>query len=626
MSLGYQRLLGLLAGSASAYITGVVGGTNVLTANLAPSAGTASSWQWQRNAVNIAGQTAQTYTQVPASDSGTTLSVQINAGAFSASVTIPAIPPVFSAAPIITAASTTAVTYTAATLSNAGAPVATLAHDLYAASVPLMVNYTSGAVYSTQAAGVLMTLIPRAVQGGNTVVGPTSNALAVTSGPVLPQLANLRAQWSADSITAQTDNTDITATWIDSIGSVALTPSTTKPKYRTSALGGKPGVQFLGTGWFSGLAPTLKTQVDTRIHSVFIFASNIQARSNACMFGNGAGGNSFAFFGNGTVVGRGIASVELRGPYTDTVTPISCGYTSTTAKAYPAASSAALERQYLNGMCVAANLAACPVTSSASGAFAIGATSDLGTFPYQGYIHEVLVWDKTLTPAEMVQVEAWCRSKYSLPLPWASSPYLFHFDGDSHTVGVGGTVNMNNSYPYLNAQSLGLPYGTWSNNGIGGMTLYGMYGGDGGAKFSDMAAMVTATGKPGRFVCSEYYNQVAAGRVSQSFADFQAYIGLLKSTFPTSKVGWWEPFSYGTDAATYATNRGPFITSVRAGYAAAGVDYLALVGNDTNLGTSDAFTNFGATLWSGDTVHILNTTRVTNLSPYTLAACNAINS
>lgn len=448
----------------------------------------------------------------------------------------------------------------------------------------------------------------------------------VASGPALPQLAHLRAQWSADSFTPQTDNTAITANWVDSIGGVALAPSATQPRYRTAALGGKPGVQFLGTGWFSGLAASLKAQVDTRTHSVYIFASNIQVRSNAVMFGNGAGGNAFAFFGNGTQVGRGISSNELRGPYTDTVTPISCGYTSTTLKKYPAASAAGLERQYLNGMCIGSNVAPCPVTSSADGAFAIGATNSTGTFPFQGYIYEVLVLDIDLSPAEMVQVETWCRNKYSLALPWASTPRLFHFDGDSHTVGVGGTVNVNNSLPYLNAQSLGLPYGTWSNNGIGGMTLFGMYGGDSGAKFTDMAAMVTATGKPARFIASEYYNQVAAGRVSQSFSDFQAYIGLIKSTFPTSKVGWWEPFSYGTDQATYATNRGPFITAVRAGYVAAGVDYLAQVGDDTNLGTSDAFANFGATLWSGDSVHILNTTRATNLSPYTLAACNAINS
>jgi hypothetical protein len=445
------------------------------------------------------------------------------------------------------------------------------------------------------------------------------------SSPALPQLANLRAQWSADSITGFTDNQDITANWVDSVGGYSLAPSATRPKFRTNAIGTKPGVQFLGTGWFSGLCAGLKTQVDTRIYSVYIFASNIALRSNAVMFGNGAGGNAFAFFGNGTNVGRGIASSDIRGPYTDTVTPISCGYTTTSAKPYAGASAAGLETQFLNGLPIVNQVSNGPATSSASGAFAIGATSDLGTFPFQGYIYEVLVWDKRLTPAEMVQVETWCRAKYGLSVPWAGAARLFHFPGDSHTVGIGGTVNVNNSFPYLNAQSLGLPYGQWSNLGIGGMTLYGMSGADGSAYFTDLAAMVTATGKPARFVTSEYYNEVAAGRVSQAYGDFTTYVGLLKSTFPDCKIAWWEPFSYGTDAATYATNRGPFITNVRAGYAAAGVDYLALVGDDTNLGTSDAYTNHSA-LWSGDTVHILNTTRVTNLSPYTLACCNAINS
>ena len=446
-----------------------------------------------------------------------------------------------------------------------------------------------------------------------------------SASAAIPASGNLVARWSADSFTPQTDNTAITSNWVDAVNGYTLAPSATQPKYRTNALGTKPGVQFAGTGWFSGLAAGLKTNVDTKVYSVYVFASNIAVRSNAVMFGNAAGGNSFAFYGTGALVGRGLSSQELRVPYTDTVTPISCGYTSTSAKYYPSASAAGFERQYINGTCVASNVVTGPATSSADGAFAIGATNSIGNFPFQGYVYEVLVWNRQLTEAEMMQAEIWCRAKYGLALPWAGLPRMFHFDGDSHTVGVGGTVNVNNSIPYLNAQSLGLSYGQWCNHAVGGMTLYGMYGGDGGAKFTDMAAVATLTGVSPRFVCSEYYNQVAAGRVSQSYSDFQAYAALLKSTFPSSKVAWWEPFSYGTDASTYSTNRGPFITNVRGGYAAAGVDYLELVGNDTNIGTSDAYTNNSA-LWSGDTVHILNTTRVTNLAPHTLACCNAINS
>jgi hypothetical protein len=90
----FKRLMAaILSGASAAYITGTIGGTNVLTANLAPSAGTASSWQWTRNGSNIGGATASTYTQVPATDSGTTIGVSIN-GTYTASVTVPAIPPV----------------------------------------------------------------------------------------------------------------------------------------------------------------------------------------------------------------------------------------------------------------------------------------------------------------------------------------------------------------------------------------------------------------------------------------------------------------------------------------------------------------------------------------------------
>jgi hypothetical protein len=88
----FQTLTGAL-GSALAYITGTIGGTNVLSANLAPAAGTASSWQWTRNGSNIGGATSSTYTQVPAMDAGTVIGVTIN-GTYTASVTVPAIPPV----------------------------------------------------------------------------------------------------------------------------------------------------------------------------------------------------------------------------------------------------------------------------------------------------------------------------------------------------------------------------------------------------------------------------------------------------------------------------------------------------------------------------------------------------
>jgi hypothetical protein len=116
----FQTLTGAL-GSALAYITGSQAPGQVLTAVLVPSAGTATSWQWTLNGTNISGQTAQTYT-VLSTDPGQVIGVKINGGAFTASVSIPAIPPVFSAAPVITSATTTGITFTAATLSNAGTP------------------------------------------------------------------------------------------------------------------------------------------------------------------------------------------------------------------------------------------------------------------------------------------------------------------------------------------------------------------------------------------------------------------------------------------------------------------------------------------------------------------------
>jgi hypothetical protein len=448
-----------------------------------------------------------------------------------------------------------------------------------------------------------------------------------SSGPALPQIAHLAARWSADAITPQGDNTSITTGWTDSINGYNVPQATgaNQPKYRTNALGTKPGVQFTGSTWFGGLLPALKAIIDTKTYTVFILADKIQVRANAAMFGNSAGGNSFMFQASGTRVGRGIGSNDLRGPYTDTVTPITCGYTTANFKVYTNQSGTALERQYLNGTCIGSNTIVGPATSSANGSFGIGSVNDTGSFPFQGYLYEILVFDSQLTPAEIMQVELWARAKYGLAIPWASLPRMFHFDGNSHTVGVGTTVDVANSFPYANAQSLGLPYGTWCNHAIGGMSTYGMYGGDGSTKFSDMAAVINLTGISPRIVTSEYYNEVNTGRTAQAYSDAVAYIALLKSTWPTSKVGWWEPFSYGTDAATFATNRGPFLASMLANYASLGVDSLQRVSLDTNIGTSDAYTNTPAN-WTGDTVHLTSASRISFLTPQTLTLCQAINS
>lgn len=463
-------------------------------------------------------------------------------------------------------------------------------------------------------------------------VAPTEGGAVV--GPTLPQSAHLVAQWSADSLPTQatnpvgTDNGNVVS-WVDIINGYTASQATgaNQPKFRTAALGGKPGVQFSGTTYLNGLMAGLKTVIDGKTYSVLILADKIAVRSNASMFGNSAGGNSFCFQANGTKVGRLNAggTLDIRGPYTDTVTPITCGYTSANFKVYPNQTGTGLERQYLNGTCIASTAAAGPLTSSASGAFGIGCISDLNTFPFQGYLYEILVWDRQLTEDEMMQAEIWVRNKYSLALPWASLPYMLHFDGNSHTVGVTPSgQDVANSFPYLNAQSLGLTYGQWCNHAVGGMNTYGMYGGDGGSKLSDMLAVITRTGKSPRVVASEYYNETITGRTANAYADLVAYAAAFKAAFPAGKLGWWNPFSYGTDAATYATNRGPFLASVVANYASIGIDVIERVELDTNIGTSDANTNFPGN-WAGDAVHLTAAARTTYLAPHTLTLCQAIN-
>lgn len=78
--------------SLGASISGTAGAGNTLVANLDPSRGAASSWQWTRDSgtgpVNIGGATSSSYVQDIAADTGTTIGVTIN-GAYSASVAVP---------------------------------------------------------------------------------------------------------------------------------------------------------------------------------------------------------------------------------------------------------------------------------------------------------------------------------------------------------------------------------------------------------------------------------------------------------------------------------------------------------------------------------------------------------
>lgn len=427
--------------------------------------------------------------------------------------------------------------------------------------------------------------------------------------PALPAIANISARWSADAITPQSDNTAL-ASWTDTTANAYVASQATganQPKYRTNCIGtNKPGVQFSGTTYLNGLMPGLKTIVDAKTYSVFILVSQVAVRSNATAFGNSVGGDSFTFQATGALVGRFKATTtELRGPYTDTVNPISMGYTSSPTKIYTGQSGTGLERSYLNGMCVTSNVTAGPATSSASGAFGIGCINDVNQFPFQGYIHEIIVWNKVLSQNEMLQAEIAIRTQYGMTMPWASAPRTFHWDGDSITVGL-NTPSVATSYPYLNAQSLGLSYGQWSNQAVGGIQTSDMNVTAG--KLADWTNIGTLTGKPMRVIAFEWYNEkIATKSPATIFADMQAYCTNLKAMpglGSNFKLCIGSSSGYSGDAADpYSTVRGAYNALMDANVISTNMaDAYVAIHADSVIGDGNAYATNSATYWS-DVVH-----------------------
>lgn len=450
-----------------------------------------------------------------------------------------------------------------------------------------------------------------------------------TAAPTLP--SGVYRQWSADAITPQTDNTAITTGWTDSVGGINLAQATggKQPLYRTSALGGKPGVQFTGAQYFANVDSALKAVCDTKNFTVYILADKIQANSNGTLFGNASAGNSFMFQGNGSVVGRS-GLVGLQAPYTDTVTPISIGYTTSSTAVYSSQSGSGLERAYFNGTCATSNTAAFSATGYAADLqFCIGVrnTADSASWYAKAYVYEVIVWNRCLSPGEMMQVEKWARNKYSLTLPWANLPRMYHFDGDSLTVGV-STATIPSSYPYQTAQHLGLTYGQWAMHAVGGITTQDMAGNAATTtKYDDMAAVITATGKPVRLLAWEWYNEKNTGRTASAYSDMVAYCSKVKTAFTSQgiKICLGSSTGYTGDATDpYSSVRGAYNAQLDTNNASMADAYVA-IHTDTNIGSSGAYAANSATYWGGDGVH-LNASGRTVLAGLMNVGADAINS
>lgn len=369
---------------------------------------------------------------------------------------------------------------------------------------------------------------------------------SAAAAPALPALGNLINDWDAASI-AQGDGTAV-ASWTDSIGGVVAAQGTgaNQPSYKTNSLGTNPAVVFGGTHWLPIATPgAMDTQFINGNYTVLFVVDNILATTNGCVFGGGAGGNGFQFPANGSFLGRYNGGYNLSAvPATGTAAPAgfttfgcSCEKPSTHNSSSPASG---YQRVFVRSGIVAPIVTATPVPTAG---YAIGSLSSVGTasFNLKGRVYRILVWNRMLTANELVQAEIALCTKYGQAMPWATAPGVVQFPGDSITGNVGLTT-VQAGTPWLAAQANSLPYGAWSNLGVGGATLQNIF-----VNAAEASLIPTLTGKRTVWAAFEYYNSKAVAYATL-LTQMAAGVAQLRG-YGNSRVVVGTSNNYGADTA-----------------------------------------------------------------------------
>lgn len=438
------------------------------------------------------------------------------------------------------------------------------------------------------------------------VIRPSVLAAILAGGvsvPTLPQVGNIAARFSAAAIPAQANNTSL-ASWTDSVSGISMTQATgaSQPKYVTGGTGGKPAVRFNGTAWLSASMPALKTLIDAGTYSVFIVLANTAASTFGGMLGNSAGGNSFLLYADANAIGRFDGTVtgsSVGGnclPWASTA-PITLGYSSSATQVYPEQTGTSLDRMYLQGLKKVTNAGRGPATSSSDGFFAIGAANSAGQLAFAGDIQEIIIWNTLISDMDYAKAQTFISAYQGLPLPWAGAPALYVYDGDSLTRGVGNS-GPQYSYPYLNAQRLGLTYGQYSIQSIGGMTMNGM-----ALKLAEWSGLPAYCGLIPKITAWEWYNEKNYGYTpAQQQTHVTTYCAGARA-IPSARLCLGSSTGYSGDPD--AANRNVYDAYLDANGATLAQVYIAIHA-DSRIGTPGAYAANSATYWNADGVHLIN--------------------
>lgn len=366
------------------------------------------------------------------------------------------------------------------------------------------------------------------------------------SGPALPQLGSLVAHFDASAIPPQTDGTAI-STWTDTVSGIVANQSTgaSQPLFKASGINGKQALSFNASRFLPIATPgAIATALTSKINTVIIVAANVQATSNGCMFGASAGGDSQFYFANGTNAGRfNATNTSFAATWGASASMLVMGVTSTTNQHH--GSGSGFSRLYMQGGCVQGFVAPSPVPSST---YAIGAISAAGTLPFKGDLYDILIYSVELSPADMIRVQIHMANKYGLALPWSGTTGYVVFHGDSITNNVQASTAMT-GYPYQSAQSLGLPYGAWSNLAVGGVNQENLI-----LNAAEIAPIPALIGKRVVVAAFEFYNsRLVPDSAATMYSNASTYVSTVKAYDSNLRVVWGSDTSQGTFTEPDAT-------------------------------------------------------------------------
>lgn len=208
----------------------------------------------------------------------------------------------------------------------------------------------------------------------------------------MPASAAIVARWSASTISAQADDTALPR-WTDAVGGTAAVQAmaTARPRYRTGIAGGRPyvlfgGDQLLDAGADNAVATVCRSGAST----VFLVCRNVQPTGFGFLF-TATPSIGYNLFHNGSEAGCFGYGLQ-RAAFTGTGLTTLC-YTA-------GISDPSLGRAYVNATCLNAQGS---IRSGAGDRVAIGGSPALSFVGAKTEIYEVIVWNRALTAAEVIQ-------------------------------------------------------------------------------------------------------------------------------------------------------------------------------------------------------------------------------